>query len=193
MTERQPELPEIDGEGFDRWLIKASLVDLEEFIAEAPQALPDKPVDFLRDLKERVDKRLAARPHTRFFSMSDPQEIRVVYWMKIADMFEAEINCRTARSTEGMPEQLEDGKVRTAVRDKPSCSGAQKDHWVSARRTFLRQNRGVPDQELCEMLDREEMPLPKSYSEAGYKTWSDAWRERKSRIQVMFSKDRNSG
>ena len=87
----------------------------------------------------------------------------------------------------------EDGKVRTATCDNPSRSGAQKDHRVSARRTFVRQNWDVPDQELCEMLDREKIALPKRYSEAGYKTWLDAWRERKSRIQVIFSTDRYSG
>jgi hypothetical protein len=190
VTQRQPELPEIDGDGFDIWLIQAGLEELEEFIVEAPQALSAKPVDFLRDFKARVDARLAAEPHKRVFSGSDPHEIRVFLWMRIAERFDAEINWRTARSTEGMPEQLEDRKVRAAVHNKPSRSGAQKDHWVAARRIIVCQNRGVPDQELCEILDREKIPLPKDWLDDGYKTWLDAWRERKSNIQVLFSKHR---
>jgi hypothetical protein len=193
MTQRQRELPEIDGEGFDGWLIAAPLADLEEFIREAPQALAAKPLDFLSDFKARVDARLAAEPHKRAFSMSDPHEIRVLRWMKIAEKFAAEIAWRTARSTEGMSEQHEDRKVRTAVRDKPTRSGPQKDHWVSARRTVVYQNGGIPDKELCGILDREKIPLPKGWLEAGYKTWSDAWRDRKSRIHVIFSRDRKSG
>lgn len=181
MDDEQPESTETLGEAFDRWLIEEPLEKLESFIEEAPQLLSSKPLkslEFLRDCKARVDARLAAEPETKVFSMSH----RIRCWAEISERFEAEINWRTTQATQ-----------IASVQDKKVLrSGAQKDHTVAARRVVVRQNGDVSDQELCEILDREHIALPRDWQNGDLKGWSDAWRERKSRIQVIFSKDRTS-
>jgi hypothetical protein len=170
MPDKQPETPETDAElveHFDRWLVEASPSDFEEFITQAPQGFRTKSLEFLRELKARVDARLAAEPVNWVFSMSDPHEIRVSYWYKIADRFEAEINFHSIVSPQD---------ASGSVADKPFRPGAERQPMVAARRIIVLQNHGISDHELCELLDRERIPPPKGWPEAGFKTWVDAYR-----------------
>jgi hypothetical protein len=182
VTDEQRETTETPGEAFDRGLIEDPLAELEEFIAGAPQLLSTKPLEFLRDCKARVDARLNAEPVRRVY-MGRPHEIRVIRWREIADRLEAEINWRTARET-----QNASGHHRKALR-----RGAQKEPAVAARRTIVRQNAEVTDKELCQILDRENIALPRRWEGAGFKTWSTAWTARQREIHVIFSKDRKPG
>jgi hypothetical protein len=180
MTQRQPELPEIDGEGFDRWLMEALPENLREFIAELPQALSDRSLDFLHDFKRRVDARLAAEPHNRFFSMSDPHEIRVHCWTKIAERFQAEIDLRS-------------GKSASAVRGESEVRG--EDPEVAKRRSIVRKNRTKSSQELCRLFDFDRVLLPRDWQgEFPVKSWDEAYRNEglRHRIHSLINRDKNA-
>jgi len=99
MSDNQPETSLESGEEFDSWLMGATLDELEEFVREAPQWLSDRrlPLDFLQDCKARVDARLAAEPEPTVFTMSDPHQMRILRWEKIAERFKAEINFRSRK------------------------------------------------------------------------------------------------
>jgi hypothetical protein len=174
----------LDAEIFDQGLVKESIGELEQFIDDCPQALADKPLEFLLDCKRRVDARIDAEPNKGVFSMSTPLGRRVRCWVDIRDRLVAEINWQRSK-------QPKESASRS--RDKNSLRpGAEKQHAVSARRTIVKQNRAISDKELCEILDREFIRLPRGWTEAGFKTWVEAWRERQQQIHVIFSKDRRS-
>jgi hypothetical protein len=179
MPDEPSEMPLL--EAFDHWLVEASPSDFEDFISQAPQRLRHMTPELLREHKAWVDARLTAEPESRVFG-GEPHDIRVGYWGRIADRFQAEINWRNAQTT-----QIASARDKKALRP-----GAQKDHTVAARRVIVRQNLDVSDREVCEILDRERISLPKDWPDDGYKTWLAAWDERKERIQVIFSKDRKS-
>jgi hypothetical protein len=181
MPDKHSDTPETDGEFFDCWLLEAEPSEFEEFLAEAPKFLKTKPMEFVRDCKARVDARIAAEPDKKVFSMSGPHEVRLLYWDKIAERFQAEINLRSIRPVQSVSAQPVEHSTRP---------GAQKDHVVAARRTIVRQNPGITDKELCQILDRKNIALPKGWPEAGLKTWSEAWCTRRRNIHVIFAKNR---
>jgi hypothetical protein len=184
MSQQRPDGPDLDAELLDQGLVKESIGELEQFIDDLPQALADKPLEFLLDCKRRVDARIDAEPNKAVFNMSSPHGRRVRCWLDIRDRLVAEINWQRSQQAK---------ESASRPRDKKSLRpGAEKQHAVSARRTIVKQNRGVPDKELCEILDREFIRLPKGWTEAGFKTWVEAWREREQKIHVIFSKDRHS-
>jgi SRSO17 transposase len=166
---------------YDRLLIESSTDDLRLIIDEAPKLFSTKSLASLQAFKYAVDARLTAEPETRAFSMSDPHEIRLRYWRDIADRLQAEISWRSRQANQN---------ASTPAGQNPSRPGAGKEPAVAARRTIVRKNRGIPDEELCEYLDREETRLPKGWHEAGFKTWREAWHSRRRHIHVIFSKDR---
>jgi hypothetical protein len=139
MVDQQPETGETPGEAFDRWLIEALPADFEEFLAEAPQLLAKKPVEFLRDCKARVDARLAAEPEKNVFSISGPHEVRLLYWDKIADRLEAEINWLSGKSAD------------TAGNSVRSTRGGDPE--VAKRRSIVKANRAKSAEELCKRFD----------------------------------------
>ena len=186
MFRQRPEDPETNADLFDlfdRWLLDAPESELQELIDNSPHWFSTQPLEVLREYKARVDARLAAEPDKKVFSMSDPHEVRLLYWDKIADRLEAEINYRSLRSVAS----TSGGNAGTRVHP-----GAKEDPTVAARRTIVRQNPGLPDKELCQLLDHEGIRLPKDWPEAGFKTWTEAYRSRNRRIHVIFSKDRTS-
>jgi hypothetical protein len=184
MSQRKPDGTELDAELFDQGLIKEPLDALEQLIDELPQVLADMPLEFLLDCKRRVDARIDAEPNQEAFNMSDPHGRRLRCWVDIRDRLVAETNWQRSKPSK---------ESSSTQGDKKSLRpGAEKQHPVSARRTIVKQNPGIPGKELCEILDRESIRLPKRWAEAGFKTWVEAWREREQQIQVIFSKDRRS-
>lgn len=181
MVDQQPETGETLGEAFDRWLIEASPADFEQFLAEAPQLLSTKPVEFLRDCKARVDARLAAEPEKRVFSMSGPHEVRLVYWDKIAERLEAEINWRSRKSP-GRPAN----SVRSARGDDPE---------VAKRRSIVKANRPQSAKELCKLFDFHAVCLPRDWQDGfAVKSWVDAYNNQnlKHSIQSLISRDKKA-
>ena len=52
MSQQRPDGPDLDAEIFDQGLVKESIGELEQFIDDCPQALADKPLEFLLDCKQ---------------------------------------------------------------------------------------------------------------------------------------------
>lgn len=177
----QAEDPEAKASLFRRFLIEASESELQELIDDAPQLFSNQPLALLRELKALVDARLGAEPDTKVFSLSDTHVVRLRCWDRIADRLEAEIKWRSGGSAPNASGRLA---------ESPARPGAEREHAVAARRTIVRQNPGVPHKELCKLLDHESIRLPKRWPEEGFRTWTDAWRTRRRRIHVIFSKDR---
>jgi hypothetical protein len=181
VSPQQPEDSEIDMSEFGRMLLDASESELQEVVDEALRLFSTPRIELLRECKALVDARLAAEPESRVFSISNPHVIRLRQWREVSERLAAEINFRSGRSTKNASVRLAENPVRP---------GAQKDPAVAARRTLVRQNAGIPDKELCDLLDREEIRPPRSWQEAGSPTWVGAWRTRQRQIHVIFSKDR---
>lgn len=80
------------------------------------------------------------------------------------------------------------GKLRA------SKTGANDDPEVAKRRSLLRANPGVSAQEMCGIFDRERVPLPSKWQEAGLRSWIEANKkpQYRRRIQVLISKDRQT-
>ncbi len=75
------------------------------------------------------------------------------------------------------------GKRRRPERSNPE---------VAKRAALVRSNPNTPAQEMCEIFDRNNVPLHAKWLDAGFKTWSKAYKDSKylSRIQTLISKDR---
>jgi hypothetical protein len=75
-----------------------------------------------------------------------------------------------------------------------SISGPSKkcDPEVAKRRALVELNLDIHARELCEIFDRENVPLPTKWQAAGFKTWAQAYRHSKyrNRIDVLIAKDR---
>jgi hypothetical protein len=183
MSQQQPEDPEITASFFGSWLLEASESQLQEFIDMAPQWLSNQPLALLSEFKALVNARLAAEPKKKVILSSNPHDVRVSYWEEIAKKFEAEINYRSIRSEENATEEAANNRLRP---------GAKEDPTVAARRTIVRQNTDVSDEELCHTLDYAKIGVPIRWKDAGVETWATAWAKHKRRIHVLFSKDRKS-
>jgi hypothetical protein len=68
----------------------------------------------------------------------------------------------------------------------------KRDPEVAKRRALVKSNAGVSVRELCEIFDREKVPVPAIWQAAGHKTWIEAHRKYPTRIKVIVSKDRRS-
>jgi hypothetical protein len=182
VSEQQPEDLETRVREFGRFLTEGTESELQEFIDEAPPELPDQPMELLVGFKALVDARLAAEPERKIIYRDDPHQIRLRHWNTIADRLEAEINFRTGRSPQNAPARLTKSQGRR---------GPEKDHEVAGRRVLVRQNTDLSDKELCELLDRRGVSVPKGWPEEGRKNWTEAYLSRSKRIHVIFSKDRS--
>jgi hypothetical protein len=98
MSDDQPESFNADADQFERWLLVETESGFQEFIEQALSLLAHFTPELLCECKSRVDARLAAEPDTNVFSVSDPHIVRVVYWHRIADSLQAEINIRSLSS-----------------------------------------------------------------------------------------------
>jgi hypothetical protein len=181
VSQEQPEDLETRASLFGRLLIEGTESELQEFIAVAEQELSTQPMELLVRCKVLVDARLAAEPERKITYMDDPHQIRVRYWNTIADRLGAEIKFRTAGSSQNAPTRRGKNKARR---------GPEKDPAVAGRRLLVQQNADLSAKELCELLDRERILPPPDWQLAGLNTWVEAWRKRKSNVQVIFSKDR---
>jgi hypothetical protein len=76
--------------------------------------------------------------------------------------------------------------------DLASRSGANDDPEVAKRRSLARANRSVPAEEMCEIFDREHVPLPLRWQGAGFSSWVKAYENSnyRDRIDVLISKDK---
>jgi len=66
------------------------------------------------------------------------------------------------------------------------------DPEVAKRVALVKANPGIPANEICEIFDREKVPLPMRWLAAGLQTWSRAYKnsDYRRRIDTLISKDR---
>jgi hypothetical protein len=71
-------------------------------------------------------------------------------------------------------------------------SGKAVDPEVAKRNALIKANPNTPARELCDIFDRESVPLPEKWIEAGIKSWHMAYKNLKyrRRIDVIVSKVR---
>lgn len=64
---------------------------------------------------------------------------------------------------------------------------------VADRRHVVRSHPNVPAGEMCDILDRERVPVPAKWADAGFTTWAKAYKDPtyRGRIDPMISKDKN--
>ena len=69
-----------------------------------------------------------------------------------------------------------------------------RDPEVAKRRALAKTNLDAPASELCQIFDREKVPLPSKWQAAGFTSWVRVYRhpDYRSRIDVLGSKDRRS-
>ena len=69
---------------------------------------------------------------------------------------------------------------------------ARNDPEVAKRAALVKVNPGVPAEEMCEIFDRQHVPLPARWLASGFKTWREAYRNPsyRDRIHTVISKDR---
>lgn len=101
----------------------------------------------------------------------------------------------TAQNT-GNSAQTVGGQPTNAASGKPQVSkaGANDDPDVAKRRALVRANPNVSAQEMCEVFDREHVPLPSKWQGTGLRSWIEAYKslQYRSRIRVLISKDRRT-
>lgn len=89
------------------------------------------------------------------------------------------------------PEAL--AKILSRIADKTTKAGTNsRDPEVAKRRSLVKANRDASACDLCQIFDRERVPLPYKWQAAGFTSWVRAYKERtyRSRIDVLVSKDR---
>ncbi len=109
---------------------------------------------------------------------------------KFLHILEAELQRRRPKASKS-DVSVQSASGRGADKASPQ-PGAEKQHMVAARRVIVRRQRDLSDKDLCALLDREHIGLPKPWQTAGFKTWTEVWPTKKRYIHVIFSKDRNS-
>jgi hypothetical protein len=114
-----------------------------------------------------------------------------------------------ARDSERTPSPEEEKEARTSAQteselDQPTKSrtpsGAKKrtqpraDPEVAKRRSLVKSNPDVSAKEMCEIFDRNNVPLPRRWQDAGLSSWVVACRNPNytRRIRVLISKDRQT-
>jgi len=70
-------------------------------------------------------------------------------------------------------------------------AGSRDDPEVAKRRKLAKSNPDVPAKEICEIFDREKVPIPSKWQGAGLKSWHQAYADSKYRknVKVLVSKD----
>ena len=102
---------------------------------------------------------------------------------------------RASGDSSDRQEQVADRKsIASSKRANILASSKKADADVAKRRTLAKTNRRMLVSELCELLGREAVPLPSKWQDAGFRSWSQAYKDAnyRSRIDVLISKDRRS-
>jgi len=95
--------------------------------------------------------------------------------------------------------RIEDVRVKASENDKTAKTVTSKatsrkpkrvDPEVAKRTALVRSNPNTPANELCEIFDRANVPLPARWQEAGLTAWSKVYKnsDYRSRIQTLISK-----
>jgi len=166
---------------FGRLLLEASESELQEFIDEAPQLFSTQPLALLRGCKALVDARLAAEPDKKVFYMSDPHEVRLRYWDKIAERLEAEINLRSGKSAEAARDSMQ------------STRGGDPE--VGKRRSIVKGNRTKSAEELCKLFEFNQVCLPRDWQDDfSVRSWPEAYSNQKLKhaVQSLISRDKKA-
>jgi hypothetical protein len=79
---------------------------------------------------------------------------------------------------------------RAAARDKVTA----REPEVAKRRALVKSNPDVVARDMCEIFDRNRVPLPPKWPDAGFQSWSKAHKNHsyRKRIDVMISKDKKT-
>lgn len=104
-----------------------------------------------------------------------------------------------ALAQHGTPcDRLENKALETPTSVPPSEGGRPSpervDPEVAKRRALVKSNPNAIASEMCQIFDREKVPLPPKWQEAGFQSWSKAYKMAKyrSRIDVLISKDKRN-
>ena len=184
MPDRQPETPRTDEEfsrNLDRVLAEADAPFFEELLEQLPKLLRAESIELLHNCKARVDALIASEPDKNFVNPNDPHEIRVSYWYKIAERFEAEINFRSGKSAKAT------GDPKGATRGS--------DPEVAKRRSIVKGNPTKSAQQLCKLFHFQQVQLPREWQDKySVKSWDEAYRNQnlRHRIQALITRDKNS-
>jgi hypothetical protein len=78
------------------------------------------------------------------------------------------------------------------VGSKSTAASKVVDPELAKRRALVKNNPDATASELCEIFDRQRVPLPPKWQAAGVKSWAVGYRnaQYRSRLDVMISKDR---
>jgi hypothetical protein len=109
-------------------------------------------------------------------------------WLNAAD---GAIHLRLTASVSTSSYAQNNGKTAQAVGRKTNTLH-KRDPEVAKRTALVGSNPGTSAQDMCEIFDRESVPLPRKWQEAGLKTWRQAYRDASyhSKIDTLISKDR---
>jgi hypothetical protein len=90
-------------------------------------------------------------------------------------------------------QQKEKGAAGPAP-EQPQKVGSVGDPEVAKRRSLVRANPDISAQEMCEIFDRQHVPLPSKWQAAGFSSWASAYKNSnyRRRISVLISKDRQT-
>ena len=91
-----------------------------------------------------------------------------------------------------LEKQALETSASSPIRTTDRARAAITDPEVAKRRSIAKSNRYVSASEMCEIFDRERVPLPRRWSDAGFPSWTKAYRNSnyRRRIDTLISKDR---
>jgi hypothetical protein len=136
-------------------------------------------------------------PHSGFGGLSNEayriyQEARnSEEWLKLARAItdakreaSSSVGTRTKRSSGAQ----ENANSSQDVKHKPERGNPE----VAKRAVIVRSNPSASADEMCAIFDRENVPLPRKWLDAGFSTWIKAYKNSsyRSRIQTLISKNR---
>jgi hypothetical protein len=147
--------------------------------------------------KQRVSL-LTAYPVLEHFSQREPdqpEEQEYALCQAVIPLLELEIDRRGGRER---TELHNESPIAESEPDKPSSSSPfvanqpKEDPEVAKRRALVKLNLGLKTGEMCQLFDREKVPLPRKWSEAGFASWEIACKDKHYRglIQTVISKDK---
>jgi hypothetical protein len=132
---------------------------------------------------ERLDRRLRGYEDTRLRGQRHSSSYNRTIQHKQQLIAERDRLLRLWAVSESVVKR--DGKSRKSQVENPE---------VAKRRSIVKSNSTAKADDMCRIFDREKVPLPSKWQEAGFKSWADAYRRSnyRSRIDVLVSKDRHN-
>lgn len=109
-------------------------------------------------------------------------------WLSAIDeAIELRLTVSAAHTVDASGETRKQKKAKAA-----ESKSARIDPEVAKRTVLVKANPGIPAEEMCEIFDRENVPLPTKWLAAGLQAWSQAYKNSRyrSRIHTLLSKDR---